>query len=79
MADLPEEEFKVQEVKIVEEPERAPMFESVRCSNCGELVMATRVVYVDGKPLCLACANRDALAVVGRGIVANFRPFWRVM
>ena len=79
MAEIPEEEFVVQEVEIVEEIERAPTFESIRCSKCGELVMAPKVVYVDGKPLCLQCAGREAPAVIGRGIAYTKIPFRLVL
>jgi len=76
MAELPEEDFVIQEVEIVEEPERAPIFESIRCSKCGELVMAPKVVYIGEKPYCPTCAGRDVPAVVGRGILTAFRiPF----
>jgi formylmethanofuran dehydrogenase subunit E len=76
MAELPEEDLTVQEVEIVEEPERAPIFESVRCSKCGELVMAPKAVYLNGKPHCPTCAGREVPAVVGRGISTAFRiPF----
>ncbi|MDK6028631.1 FmdE family protein [Ignisphaera sp. 4213-co] len=75
MAELPEEEFVIQEVEIVEEIERAPIFESIRCSKCGELVMAPKVVYVDNKPYCVQCAGKEALAVIGRGISFVKIPF----
>lgn len=78
MADIPEEEFVIQEVEIVEEVERAPVYESVRCSKCGELVMAPRAVYVDGKPMCTHCAGGEALAVIGRGI-SRLRIPYRVV
>lgn len=76
MAELPEEDFTIQEVEIVEEPERAPIFESVRCSKCSELVMAPKAVYIEGKPYCPTCAGREVPAVIGRGIKTAFRiPF----
>jgi len=78
MAELPEEDFVVQEVEIVEEPERAPIFESIRCSKCGELVMAPKVVYIEGEPYCSTCAGREVLAVVGRGISPSFRTPFKV-
>ena len=68
MLHLPREEFKIERVRV-SPLERAPIVESVRCSKCGELVMGTRAVYVDGKPLCLRCAGERYLGVVGRGIV----------
>jgi len=77
MADIPEEEFNVQRVEIIEELERSPIFESIRCSSCGELVMATRILYVDNKPLCLVCARRKYNAVIGRGISVFHKPIYR--
>lgn len=68
MIRLPEEEFKIEHV-TVPPVEPAPIFDSIRCSRCGELAMATRVVYIDEKPFCLRCAGERYYAVVGRGIV----------
>jgi formylmethanofuran dehydrogenase subunit E len=48
-------------------PEYAPITESVVCSNCGEMVMATKAV--DG--LCLICAGKEYRQVEGKGIVAK--------
>ncbi|MGP3667635.1 MAG: FmdE family protein [Candidatus Bathyarchaeota archaeon] len=76
MSNLPEEEFKIEEV-YVKEIERAPIFESVRCEKCGELAMKTRVKFVDGKPVCLSC-HGECEAVIGRGITPNFKlPYVR--
>lgn len=72
MMDIPEEKaFKIEEVEVVE-IERAPIFESIKCENCGELAMKTRIRMVDGKTLCLSCLG-ECEAVVGRGIVPNFK------
>ncbi|NJE79491.1 TraR/DksA C4-type zinc finger protein, partial [Thermococcus sp. GR4] len=49
--------------------EQAPIVESVRCSRCGELVMSTRIVYINEEPLCMRCANEKYHAIIGRGIV----------
>ncbi|NJE05401.1 formylmethanofuran dehydrogenase [Thermococcus sp. M36] len=68
MLHIPTEEFKIERVKVPP-IEQAPIFESVRCSECGELVMSTRAVHVDGKPFCLRCAGERYLGVIGRGIV----------
>ncbi|GAB6102449.1 FmdE family protein [Thermococcus atlanticus] len=68
MIRLPEEEFKVERVKVPP-VEPAPIFESIRCSKCGELAMATRVVYINETPFCLRCAGEGYYAVLGRGIV----------
>ncbi|MEM1638543.1 MAG: FmdE family protein [Desulfurococcaceae archaeon] len=78
MATLPEEEFKTTEVEVTEEIERAPIFESIRCSRCGELAMSTRVVYIEGKPYCLTCAGMGTNAVIGRGIVTGVRTPYRI-
>lgn len=79
MAEIPEDEFVIHEVEIVREVERAPIFESIRCSRCGELVMSARVVYVDDEPLCLACAGRTLNAVVGRGISVLHPPIYKAL
>jgi len=68
MLELPKEAFKIERVEV-EPIEQAPIFESIRCSKCGELAMATRVVYLNEKPYCLKCAGEKYYAVVGRGIV----------
>lgn len=68
MLGIPEEEFSITRVRVPP-IEQAPIFESVRCSRCGELTMATRIVYRDGAPLCLKCAGESYYAVIGRGIV----------
>lgn len=76
MASVPEEMFKVEEVRV-SEIERSPIFESVRCELCGELVMKTRTRTVNGKNVCLSCFG-ECEAVVGRGIIPNFKtPFRR--
>ncbi len=79
MAEIPEKEFKIQEVEVLEELERAPIFESIRCSKCGELAMASRILYVNDKPLCLMCARRELNTVIGRGISTLHRPVYRVL
>jgi len=71
MLELPEEEFKIEEVGV-EELELAPIFSSLRCEACGELAMETRIKREDGRNLCLACAG-SCDAVLGRGIVRERR------
>lgn len=75
VANLGEEEFKIEEVRV-KEIERAPIFESLRCDNCGELAMATRVSSVDGKNICLGCQG-ECEAVVGRGIERFKIPYMK--
>lgn len=38
-------------------PERAQIRRSVPCATCGESVMETRVREVEGRPLCIPCAE----------------------
>ncbi|MEM4617994.1 MAG: TraR/DksA C4-type zinc finger protein, partial [Ignisphaera sp.] len=79
MADLPEEEFLVQTVEIVEEVERAPIFRSLRCSKCGELVAESRSIRIGDKVLCLVCAGEAINAVIGRGIVKIEKVPYRII
>ena len=68
MLELPREMFKIDKVRLPP-VEPAPIFKSVRCSQCGELAMETRVVQISGKPHCLKCAKKSYYALIGRGIV----------
>ena len=38
-------------------PERARIFDSYACESCGEVTMEPRLRLVDGKKVCLACAE----------------------
>jgi len=49
-------------------PEYAPLVDSATCAVCGEQFMATKGAVGEGAPACLACAEADCLAVLGRGI-----------
>ncbi len=53
-------EEKVIELREVEikEPERARIMKSVICDVCGEAVMETKTVQVEGKTVCIPCAER---------------------
>ncbi|MFA4719591.1 FmdE family protein [Pyrococcus kukulkanii] len=66
---LPKDYFKIERVKVPP-IEQAPIFESIRCSKCGELVMAPKVVYINEKPYCRACAGEEIPAIIGRGITS---------
>ncbi|AGK60448.1 Formylmethanofuran dehydrogenase subunit E [Archaeoglobus sulfaticallidus PM70-1] len=73
LAGVPEEDFWIKEVNV-KPIERAPIFNSLRCSVCGELVMETKTRKDrDGKVFCLACLDH-VHSVVGRGI-EHFNPF----
>lgn len=67
LVHLPEEYFKVEKVKVTG-VEPAPIFESVRCVKCGELVMKPKAVLTEKGYLCPVCAGVEIPAVVGRGI-----------
>jgi formylmethanofuran dehydrogenase subunit E len=61
-----EELFAIETVRPLL-PEYAPITESVVCSNCGEMIMASKAV--DG--LCLMCAGEVYRQVEGKGIVTK--------
>lgn len=44
----------------IDEPERAQIRTSVRCAVCGESVMETRTNEIDGKVVCIPCADGAA-------------------
>lgn len=64
----PEEEiFDIKEVRP-QMLEYAPVFESVKCSLCGEDVMETRARIKETQYLCIPCAGDEYWVVAGRGI-----------
>ena len=69
-AILKKPEDEVFTVKIVrpEVMEYAPIFESIKCSVCGEDVMETRIGMKEKKPICLSCSGDNYWVVAGRGI-----------
>ena len=46
----------------------APIFDSVKCSVCGESAMETRVRTKGAKSVCIPCAGNEYWMVAGRGI-----------
>ena len=62
-----DELFIIKRQKIVA-PEYAPIFDSVKCSICGENVMKTRAVTENGESLCIPCSNRGCYQMDGSGI-----------
>jgi len=46
----------------------APIFDSVKCSVCGENMMETRARMKDIKSVCIPCAGDEYYMVAGRGI-----------
>jgi len=49
-------------------PEYAPIVDSERCTTCGEEFMGIKKAGDTDEPVCLACAEADCMAVLGRGI-----------
>ena len=62
-----DEMFRMNRVRITV-PEYAPIFDSVRCSVCGEKVMQTRARVNKGKPVCINCIEEEHYILDGRGI-----------
>ena len=54
-----DEIFEIKHVKA-EIPERARLFNSVRCAECGEIVSESRARVKDGKFVCIPCSNEYA-------------------
>ena len=58
LAAPPEAMLSVTEVRI-DEPEPARIHDSAPCALCGERVMETRLRRIDGKCLCIPCAQQQ--------------------
>ena len=52
-----EDTFQISDVQI-DCPDRARIFESIECSECGESMMETRVRRYKGKNLCIPCFDK---------------------
>lgn len=66
----PDEMFNISKIKI-QVPEYAPIFETIKCSICGENVMKTRIVEKDNKSLCIPCAEAEYFELNGNGIISS--------
>jgi len=66
--EVPEEEMFDIERKRIKVPEYAPIFSSVRCAICGELIMETRARVKGGKFACIECAGDEYYLLTGAGI-----------
>lgn len=62
-----DEMFRMNRMRITV-PEYAPIFDSVRCSVCGEKVMETKARVNKGKPICINCLGEEHYVLDGRGI-----------
>lgn len=65
-----EEVFEIKKVDV-EEVSYAPIFDSAKCSICGENVMETRARQRDGEPVCLSCTEERHWLVHGAGITVS--------
>jgi formylmethanofuran dehydrogenase subunit E len=54
-----DEIFEIRHVKP-EIPEKARLFNSVKCAECGEIVSESRARVKDGKIVCIPCSNEYA-------------------
>ena len=57
LLSAPEEDVVSAKEVAINEPEPARIMKSVVCESCGESVMATRTREVDGKTVCIPCAE----------------------
>ena len=57
LASRPEELFDVRLDALASLPEAARIHESIRCDECGEAAMATRIRQVNGRSLCVPCSR----------------------
>jgi formylmethanofuran dehydrogenase subunit E len=68
MLDVPDEDvFFINRVNI-EVPSYARIFDSVRCSVCGENIMEPRARIREGKPICLSCSGSEYYQLAGGGM-----------
>jgi formylmethanofuran dehydrogenase subunit E len=62
-----DEMFRMNHVRITV-PEYAPIFDSVKCSVCGEKVLESRARVKKGKPICINCLGEEYYVLDGKGI-----------
>ncbi|MGQ9615385.1 MAG: FmdE family protein [Spirochaetota bacterium] len=68
MLNYPDDElFLVRNVALAI-PDYAPIFNSVRCILCGEMVMETRAIEKDSKTFCIQCSGKSFHQLDGSGI-----------
>jgi formylmethanofuran dehydrogenase subunit E len=68
---IPDEEIlRIQKVKI-HVPSYARVFDSAKCSLCGENFIETRSRLKDGKVVCLPCSGQAYYQLAGDGITAS--------
>ena len=58
LLSAPEEDVVSLKEVYIDEPEPARIMKSVVCESCGESVMASRAREVNGKTVCIPCAEK---------------------
>ncbi|MFC1926236.1 FmdE family protein [Chloroflexota bacterium] len=71
--ELPDEEVLDIKKVSIDIPAYARIFESVKCSVCGESVMEPRARMKEGKPICITCSDHEYYQLAGDGISAITR------
>lgn len=66
---VPVEKMFLIEEKEIEIPSFAPVFESVKCAECGENVMKSKAVEGNGQHYCIPCAKETFYELNGSGIL----------
>lgn len=66
--DKPESEMFNIERKKIDLPDYAPIFDSVKCSVCGENIMKPKALKENGKFICKECAEKEYPRLDGSGI-----------
>ena len=57
LASDPKDLFEIHNDALDSLPQTARIHESIRCEQCGETAMATRIHQVDGRSLCIPCSQ----------------------
>jgi formylmethanofuran dehydrogenase subunit E len=68
LLEVPDEKLFDIRRMLIEIPDYARIFASVKCSVCGETVMEPRARLKDGKPVCIPCSGQDFYQLAGDGI-----------
>jgi formylmethanofuran dehydrogenase subunit E len=72
---VPAEEMFIIKELTIDIPEFAPVFDSVKCSICGENVMKTRIIDDKEQKLCIPCARAKYFELNGSGILLKDKYF----
>ena len=74
LLEMPREDIITAATITIAIPEYAPIRESIVCENCHESVMGSKILELEGKRLCRACAARGYGEMNGAGIVCEEMP-----